>query len=179
MDEFIKLGGYLVEGQPEVSHDNTLSGNGLPESPLGVVGGAGKTYTGVAPIVVDNSTTTGSISAKLAILSAQSPITLESSTSAGYTINTIKYTGTEYNPVVSAMYMTTGYPSTSIITPVTLRQLRITTPYTYTGPSYYTAQIDGQQQIMDSAAYYDFNKAVTENGIKWVVCCSGNYSLFS
>ena len=139
----------------------------------------GKTYTGINPIVVDNSTTTGSISAKLAILSAQSPITLESSTSAGYIINTIKYTGTEYNPVFSAMYMTTGYPSTSIITPVTLRQLRITTPYTYTGPSYYTAQIDGQQQIMDSGAYYDFNLAVTENGIKWVVCCSGYYSLFS
>lgn len=139
----------------------------------------GKIYTGISPIVVDNSTTTGSISAKMAILSAQSPITLESSTSAGYIINTIKYTGAEYNPVVSAMYMTTGYPSTSITPPVTLRQLRITTPYTYTGPEYYTAQIDGQQQIMGSGAYYDFNRTVTENGIKWVICCSGYYHLFS
>ena len=139
----------------------------------------GKIYTGIDPIVVDNSTTTGSISAKMAILSAESPITLESSTSAGYIINTIKYTGAEYNPVVSAMYMTTGYPSTSITPPVSLRQLRITTPYIYTGPEYYTAQIDGQQQIMESGAYYDFNRASTENGIRWVVCCSGYYHSFS
>ena len=139
----------------------------------------GKVYTGIDPIVVDNSTTTGSISAKMAILSAESPITLESSTSAGYTINTIKYTGTEYNPVVSAMYMTSGYPSTSITPPVTLRQLRITTPSIYSGPEYYTAQIDGQQQIMESGAYYDFNRASTENGIKWVICCSGYYHAFT
>ena len=138
----------------------------------------GKIYTGIDPIVVDNSTTTGTVSAKMAILSAESPITLESSTVGNYVVNTIKYTGAEYSPVVSAMYMTTGYPSTSIIPPVTLRQLRITTPYTYTGPSYYTAQIDGQELVMGSGAYYDFNRAVTENGIKWVVCCSGYYNLF-
>lgn len=36
MSEFTKLGGYLVEGQPEVAHDSALSGNGLPESPLGI-----------------------------------------------------------------------------------------------------------------------------------------------
>lgn len=138
----------------------------------------GKSYTGISPIVVDNSTTTGTISANMAILSAESPITLESSTVSGYVVNTIKYTGTGYNPVVSAMYMTTGYPSANITPPASLRQLRITTPYTYTGPSFYTAKIDGQQQVMDSGAYYDFNQAVTENGIKWVVCCSGHYNLF-
>ena len=65
-----------------------------------------------------------------------------------------------------------------ITPPIALRQLRITTPYTYTGPSYYSAKIDGQELVMDSGAYYDFNKAVTENGIKWVVCCSGHYDLF-
>ena len=137
----------------------------------------GKTYTGIDPIVVDNSTTTGSISAKMAILSAESPITLESSTVGGYIVNTIKYTGAADSQVVSAMYMTTGYPSANITPPITLRQLRITTPYTYTGPEYYSAKIDGQELVMDSGAYYDFNKAVTENGIKWVVCCSGHYSL--
>ena len=138
----------------------------------------GKIYTGIDPIVVDNSTTTGSISAKMAILSAESPITLESSTVGNYVVNTIKYTGDAYSPVVSAMYMTTGYPSANITPPASLRQLRITTPYTYTGPSYYSAKIDGQELVMDSGAYYDFNWAVTENGIKWVVCCSGHYSLF-
>lgn len=38
-----------------VAHDNTLSGYGTPSSPLGVVGGGGKTYSGVAPIVVNNN----------------------------------------------------------------------------------------------------------------------------
>lgn len=38
-----------------VAHDNTMSGNGTPSSPLGVIGGGGKTYTGVAPIVVNNN----------------------------------------------------------------------------------------------------------------------------
>lgn len=138
----------------------------------------GKTYTGISPIVVDNTPATGTISAKMAILSAESPITLESSTVGNYVVNTIKYTGAEYSPVVSAMYMTTGYPSANITPSIALRQLRITTPYTYTGPSYYSAKIDGQELVMDSGAYYDFNKAVTENGIKWVVCCSGHYDLF-
>ena len=36
MSEFTKLGGYLVQGQPEIAHDSALSGNGLPESPLGI-----------------------------------------------------------------------------------------------------------------------------------------------
>lgn len=38
-----------------VAHDNTISGNGTVTSPLGVIGGGGKTYTGVAPIVVNNA----------------------------------------------------------------------------------------------------------------------------
>lgn len=31
MSEFTKLGGYLIQGQPEVVHDNTLSGNGTAQ----------------------------------------------------------------------------------------------------------------------------------------------------
>ena len=37
-----------------VAHDATLSGNGTVASPLGVIGGGGKTYSGIAPIVVNN-----------------------------------------------------------------------------------------------------------------------------
>jgi hypothetical protein len=111
----------------------------------------------------------------MAILSAESPIILESSTFGDYVVNTIKYTGTEYNPVVSAMYMTTGYPSANITPPITLRQLRITTPCTWTGPSSYSAKIDGSEYIMESAAYYDFNKVATIDGIEWAICCSGYY----
>jgi hypothetical protein len=36
MSEFTKLGGYLIQGQPEVVHDSALSGNGLEGSPLGL-----------------------------------------------------------------------------------------------------------------------------------------------
>jgi hypothetical protein len=167
--------GLQLSGQDPIQV--TKSNNKVVISITGNTGSDGKTYTGISPIVVDNSTTTGTISANMAILSAESPIVLESSTVDGYSVNTIKYTGTEYSPIVSAMYMTTGYPSASITPPASLRQLRITTPYTYTGPAYYTAKIDGQQLEMDSGAYYDFNRAVTENGIKWVVCCSGHYIL--
>lgn len=31
-----KIGGYVVNGQPSVSHDGTLTGAGTPDSPLGV-----------------------------------------------------------------------------------------------------------------------------------------------
>jgi len=59
--------GNAVVEISSVAHDNTISGNGTPSSPLGVIGG-GKTYTGVAPIVVNN--TEDKISANCIELSA-------------------------------------------------------------------------------------------------------------
>lgn len=49
--------GNAVVEISSVAHDATISGNGTPSSPLGVIGGGGggKTYTGVAPIVVNNN----------------------------------------------------------------------------------------------------------------------------
>jgi len=47
--------GNAVVEISSVAHDNTISGLGTPSSPLGVIGGGGKTYTGVAPIVVNNN----------------------------------------------------------------------------------------------------------------------------
>ena len=49
--------GNAVVEISSVAHDNTISGNGTVSSPLGVIGGGGggKTYTGVAPIVVNNN----------------------------------------------------------------------------------------------------------------------------
>jgi len=60
--------GNAVVEISSVAHDNTISGLGTPSSPLGVIGGGGKTYTGVAPIVVNN--TEDKISANCIELSA-------------------------------------------------------------------------------------------------------------
>lgn len=49
-------------------------------------GGEGKIYTGVSPIVVDNSTTTGTISAQTARLGVQSPLYFVEDTSASTVI---------------------------------------------------------------------------------------------
>ena len=47
--------GNAVVEISSVAHDATLSGYGTPSSPLGVIGGGGKTYSGIAPIVVNNN----------------------------------------------------------------------------------------------------------------------------
>lgn len=61
MSEFTKLGGYLIEGQPEVAHDNTLSGNGLEGSPLGL----SEQVSEVNDLVHSNSGTWNGVSTKL------------------------------------------------------------------------------------------------------------------
>lgn len=62
MANFTKLGGYLVEGTPELYTDNTLSGNGLESSPLGVIA-AGNPE--VDNVVTSNSATWNSVTGKL------------------------------------------------------------------------------------------------------------------
>ena len=61
MSEFTKLGGYLIEGQPEVAHDNTLSGNGLEGSPLGL----SEQVSEANDLVHSNSGTWNEVNAKL------------------------------------------------------------------------------------------------------------------
>ena len=41
--ELMEIGGFITEGAEIVNHDNTLSGNGTVESPLGVVPGYNET----------------------------------------------------------------------------------------------------------------------------------------
>lgn len=38
MNDLKEIGGFIVSADPFVQHDNTLSGNGTVESPLGVAG---------------------------------------------------------------------------------------------------------------------------------------------
>ena len=82
------------------------------------------------------------------------------------------------DPTCSAYYMTSGFPSVNLTTPVSLRSLLITTPYVYDGSEYYTATVDGRNIVMGSGAYCNLAKAQKENGsIDWVICGSGWYEL--
>ena len=78
----------------------------------------GKTYTGVAPIVVNNDE--NKISANEALLSAQLPLYIEESYYNGWDVNTIKISGV---PVASA-YITTSQGSQDIydVTGISYRQ---------------------------------------------------------
>ena len=38
--ELMEIGGFITEGAEIVNHDNTLSGNGTVDSPLGVIASA-------------------------------------------------------------------------------------------------------------------------------------------
>jgi hypothetical protein len=55
--ELMEIGGFITEGAEIVNHDNTLSGNGTVDSPLGVVPGYNET------VLFDGSTsgTTGDV----------------------------------------------------------------------------------------------------------------------
>lgn len=64
-------GDVTVYGLTEVWHDGTMSGEGTPQSPLSVVS-AGKVYTGIEPIVVNNIE--NKISAQHIPLGVQDPL---------------------------------------------------------------------------------------------------------
>ena len=67
-----EIGGDVsVSGLTQVYHDETISGNGTPYEPLGIVSG-GKTYEGIEPIVVNNDV--NKISANNVALGLQEPL---------------------------------------------------------------------------------------------------------
>jgi len=64
-------GDVSVSGLTQVFHDETISGNGTPQEPIGVVS-AGKVYQGIEPIVVNNDL--DKISANHVPLGVQDPL---------------------------------------------------------------------------------------------------------
>lgn len=81
-------------------------------------------------------------------------------------------------PTCSAYVMTTGNPSVTFNPPNSLLNLRITTPYNYDGPAYYTATIDNRQYTLESGCYVDFTKAYDDvNELGWREAGSGYWSL--
>ena len=63
----------------------------------------GKTYTGISPIVVDNTPTTGIISAWDAVLSAKWPLTIVTSYSGNYEIDSIVNSGLTFSNVLGGV----------------------------------------------------------------------------
>lgn len=81
-------------------------------------------------------------------------------------------------PVCSAHAMTTAEPSVTFNLPDTLRHFRVTTPYNYDGPSFYTATIGNRSYTLGSGCYVDFTKAYDEeNELGWHEAGSGYWSL--
>jgi hypothetical protein len=81
-------------------------------------------------------------------------------------------------PVCSAHAMSTGNPSVTFNLPDTLMHFRVTTPYNYDGPQYYTATINNHQYVMESGCYVDFTKAYNDlNELDWHEAGSGYWSL--
>lgn len=81
-------------------------------------------------------------------------------------------------PTCSAYVMTTANPSVTFDPPNSLVSLRITTPYNYDGPEYYTATINNQPYTLESGCYVDFVKAYDDlNELGWHKAGSGYWSL--
>ena len=78
----------------------------------------------------------------------------------------------------SAYVMTTANPSVNFTLPNSLINLRITTPYNYDGPEYYTATINNRQYVLGSGCYADFTKAYDDlNELGWHEAGSGYWTL--
>ena len=60
--ELMEIGGFITSGAEIVNHDNTLSGNGTVDSPLGVVPGYNETVLWSGVLVVNNRTNTATLS---------------------------------------------------------------------------------------------------------------------
>jgi len=81
-------------------------------------------------------------------------------------------------PVCSAHAMTTAETSVTFNLPDTLKHFRVTTPYNYDGPSFYTATIGNRSYTLGSGCYVDFTKAYDEeNELGWHEAGSGYWSL--
>jgi hypothetical protein len=55
--ELMEIGGFITEGAEIVNHDNSLSGNGTVDSPLGVVPTSVQTYTAKDDVIATEAVT--------------------------------------------------------------------------------------------------------------------------
>ena len=72
---------------------------------------------------------------------------------------------------------TTASPSVSTTRSADFKEVHLSTPYDYYGPSMYTANIDGQNFVLGSGAYANMVWQNVEGTDKWCVTNSGYYSI--
>ena len=140
-------------------------------------GGEGKVYTGVAPIVVDNTQTTGVISAQTARLGVQSPLYFVEDTSASTVIgisgdltgNYIPYTATTANEYFTNSAITvsseSGYAQLMGENGIYKNEAHVRVYNDYSGNKYWWTELDGADgghihqhwfgDNIDSAMYFD------------------------
>lgn len=95
-----------------------------------------------------------------------------------YNSGHIEIVNSSDKPTCSAYVMTTANPSVNFTLPNSLVSLRITTPYNYDGPEYYTATINNRQYVLGSGCYADFTKAYDDvNELGWHEAGSGYWTL--
>ena len=70
----------------------------------------------------------------------------------------------------------TGTPSMTTVKSDEYKEVHLSTPYDYYGPSMYTANIDGQNFVMGSGAYANMVWQNVEGTDQWCVTNSGYYS---
>lgn len=70
-----------------------------------------------------------------------------------------------------------GMPSMTTTKSGDYKEVHLSTPYDYNGPSMFTATIDGQNFVLSSGAYVNMVWQNVEGTDRWCVTNSGNYSL--
>ena len=71
----------------------------------------------------------------------------------------------------------TGTPSMSTTKSGDYKEVHLSTPYDYNGPSMFTANIDGQNFVLGSGAYANMVWQNVEGTDQWCVTNSGYYSI--
>lgn len=71
----------------------------------------------------------------------------------------------------------TGTPSMTTFKSDEYKEVHLSTPYDYYGPSMYTANIDGQNFVLGSGAYANMVWQNVEGTDRWCVTNSGYYSI--
>lgn len=71
----------------------------------------------------------------------------------------------------------TGTPSMTTVKSDEYKEVHLSTPYDYYGPSMYTANIDGQNFVLGSGAYANMVWQNVEGTDRWCVTNSGYYSI--
>lgn len=142
-------------------------------------GGEGKIYTGISPIVVDNSTTTGTISAQTARLGVQSPLYFVEDTSASTVIGISGLPEVEGVMYESALGKSdnkiTGYNGTAFAEGSTYDVKAGSNISVATAGNTFTVSGKDWQNDIVAASSYTYNRAVNKAYMQATADAAGKY----